>query len=319
MTFPASPSLDQQFTFGGRTWKWNGRAWAFVPAPASAGGGDRFYFHPSSIQPLRVFIDATSLGPLFQDSVGTLGPLTAGGQTVGLVTPLGGMNVSGNSDAGPRVSLIQATAANRPTWTLNSVNGAPALVFDGVNDVMTQSGWAESATAWPASSGGSTASWAFYGSFGHTIMFLGQIQAAAAPNANYWNETPIITSSGSNIGIYASTSGGSGLNIRAALFDSGSNSRVATVQGQTATPYLITQRWLNGTLGIRLNGGAWSTVAAPLRFAAADSAYQLGNGGFAQFANIHLAASAVWSRGLSDFELLYVERYLGQLVGLTMP
>lgn len=41
MTFPLNPSLAQQVSFGGRTWQWNGRAWAFVPSPDDGGGGGR--------------------------------------------------------------------------------------------------------------------------------------------------------------------------------------------------------------------------------------------------------------------------------------
>lgn len=28
--FPTSPTLNQTYTFGGRTWKWNGTGWALV-------------------------------------------------------------------------------------------------------------------------------------------------------------------------------------------------------------------------------------------------------------------------------------------------
>lgn len=28
MDFPGSPSLGQDYTLGGRTWRWNGTAWA---------------------------------------------------------------------------------------------------------------------------------------------------------------------------------------------------------------------------------------------------------------------------------------------------
>lgn len=36
--FPNSPTVDDTFTVGGRTWKWNGTAWLVVP-PAGGGGG----------------------------------------------------------------------------------------------------------------------------------------------------------------------------------------------------------------------------------------------------------------------------------------
>lgn len=34
MNFPDSPSVNQQFTAGGRTWVWNGSVWAAAPAVA---------------------------------------------------------------------------------------------------------------------------------------------------------------------------------------------------------------------------------------------------------------------------------------------
>jgi hypothetical protein len=32
MNFPDSPSINQQFTAGGRTWAWNGSAWNSIDA-----------------------------------------------------------------------------------------------------------------------------------------------------------------------------------------------------------------------------------------------------------------------------------------------
>lgn len=36
--FPNSPTVDDLFTVGGRTWKWNGTAWLVVPLPGGGGG-----------------------------------------------------------------------------------------------------------------------------------------------------------------------------------------------------------------------------------------------------------------------------------------
>lgn len=41
MNFPSSPTLNQEYTFSGRTWKWNGRGWVLMSgSPASAAWGD---------------------------------------------------------------------------------------------------------------------------------------------------------------------------------------------------------------------------------------------------------------------------------------
>jgi len=39
LDFPTSPATNQLYTFGGRTWKYNGDAWDLVPTASTAGGG----------------------------------------------------------------------------------------------------------------------------------------------------------------------------------------------------------------------------------------------------------------------------------------
>lgn len=36
--FPSSPTVDQTYTFNGRTWKWNGSGWEIVGSGGSGGG-----------------------------------------------------------------------------------------------------------------------------------------------------------------------------------------------------------------------------------------------------------------------------------------
>jgi hypothetical protein len=35
--FPSSPTLNQRYTFNGRTWQWNGTAWVALSQEATAG------------------------------------------------------------------------------------------------------------------------------------------------------------------------------------------------------------------------------------------------------------------------------------------
>lgn len=53
--FPNSPTVDDLFTVGGRTWKWNGTAWLVVPLPGGGGG--------------LVYIDTLSLAAVTSDSL----------------------------------------------------------------------------------------------------------------------------------------------------------------------------------------------------------------------------------------------------------
>jgi hypothetical protein len=74
-----------------------------------------------------LWYDISDITTLFQDSAGTT-PVTASGQPVGKI-----LDKSGNN-----IHATQATAANRPTYRVDS-NGNGYLQFDGVNDSLVTS------------------------------------------------------------------------------------------------------------------------------------------------------------------------------------
>ena len=74
-----------------------------------------------------LWYDISDITTLFQDSAGTT-PVTSAGQPVGKV-----LDKSGNN-----IHATQATAANRPTYQVDS-NGNGYLQFDGVNDSLVTS------------------------------------------------------------------------------------------------------------------------------------------------------------------------------------
>lgn len=81
----------------------------------------RTQFSPQMIANLAVWLDASDVSRMFQNSNGTTA-VTASGDPVGYV----GCWVGGNA--------LQATANNRPTWQNGAQNGLPVLRFDGSND-----------------------------------------------------------------------------------------------------------------------------------------------------------------------------------------
>ena len=43
LDFPSSPSVEQTYTSGGKTWKWDGLKWVAISAAAIGGGTDAVF------------------------------------------------------------------------------------------------------------------------------------------------------------------------------------------------------------------------------------------------------------------------------------
>lgn len=82
------------------------------------------FVNPASISGLIGWYDSADTASMAQNTDGT-GAVTAG-------TQVGYWKDKSKTAA----HLTQSTAANRPTWTANAVNGRTALVFDGTNDTL---------------------------------------------------------------------------------------------------------------------------------------------------------------------------------------
>jgi hypothetical protein len=46
INFPSSPTLNQEYTYLTRTWKWNGVAWQLLVTTGSGGGGTGNSYFP---------------------------------------------------------------------------------------------------------------------------------------------------------------------------------------------------------------------------------------------------------------------------------
>jgi hypothetical protein len=163
ISFPASPTSNQTYTYGNRTYRWTGAAWEFVssggsgltwssaPASASATGtagqiaydNDFFYvavgnnqwertelatfysFTPTSIAGCQLWLDAAD-GATLYDSV-------SGGQRIGNNQIV--RRWEDKSGNGRHAS----EATNGPTRKTSEQNGYSALLFNGSNTFMAGS------------------------------------------------------------------------------------------------------------------------------------------------------------------------------------
>lgn len=102
------------------TWGAMAGAASFVSQGAAAAA-----FLPTDIAGLKVWLDASDIATLFQDSAKTT-PVTADTDPVGAWA-----DKSGNTN-----DVKQAVAGSRPAYRTNIRNGLPALLFDGTADFL---------------------------------------------------------------------------------------------------------------------------------------------------------------------------------------
>ena len=185
--------------------------------------------------------------------------------------------------------VTQATGANRPTLTANSVNGRTALVFDGSNDNL-------------ARSSGYTAQ---NGLAGLTRIMVG------SSSANAISTTTFLAGPSAGFQLFGSqiyTYVASGVNVR--VNGSMSLRAYASVFNGSAT-----------SLNVYFNNVLQSIAAAagviPATSGASGTVLHIGsNGGSNNFHNGPIAEYLVYNRALSDPELTAVYKYLKNKWGL---
>jgi len=159
ISFPASPTTNQTYTYGGRTYKWTGAAWEFVssggsgltwssvPASATAMGtagqiaydGSYFYlasasntwvraalstwtpFTPASVTGLAAWWDASDVSTLYDETSG------------GSLAAVDGAVARWQDKSGNNRHATQATSGNRPLRKTAVQNGLGILRFDGTD------------------------------------------------------------------------------------------------------------------------------------------------------------------------------------------
>ena len=169
--FPSSPALNQEYTYEGKVWAWDGSSWVGVRQQTGI-LSSTVWAKQSLLIPKRGFglnsgYNATTdqrrtragtipmlkhnmerdLG-LFLSTIGTWSPTNLASTACWLdasdtatITLVSGTNVSEWRDkSGNERHATQATSANQPTYISSGMNSLGLVDWDGSNDAMTISG-----------------------------------------------------------------------------------------------------------------------------------------------------------------------------------
>lgn len=82
LDFPTNPTLDQTYSFGGRTWRWNGTGWQLVAGAVPANSVDNAALVDGAVGTSKLADNAVTAGKIVDGAVGTAeladGSVTAG-------------------------------------------------------------------------------------------------------------------------------------------------------------------------------------------------------------------------------------------------
>jgi len=143
LDFPNSPSLDQEYTLDGRTWKWNGESWENITSVVTAGAGDVLVSGTPSDNQVAVWVSASEIegSASFTWNGTTLGvtgiATVTGNLTVTSTTSLGNTTIAGSLSG---VTSIDATTDTTITAAMPTAD-------------LTTSGFIEIATVAEANTG----------------------------------------------------------------------------------------------------------------------------------------------------------------------
>ena len=186
-------------------------------------------------------------------------------------------------------SFSQPTATNQPATGVNNINGRNVLTFDGVDNYMTSA----SAFMNPTTSGG-------------TVLMVVQPQTTATLQI-YLNQA------GTNVAAYLRNQAGAipqsaigGVNSSSTTFSNGSN-------------YIFGVRFpTSGTLDILVN--SITTSFSSITVGTSTSIFYLGSTSApSNYSSIYFGELLIYSRNLSNDELLTAQRYLGNKWGISAP
>lgn len=231
---------------------------AFSPASLFTGQAGAWY-------------DPSDISTLFQDSAGTT-PVTASGDPVGKM-----LDKSGNG-----FHLTQATAGNRPTYT---VSGAlKFLLFDGTDDRLDSAAGFTATQPWERLSAIRQVSWTdndwLYGAIGGLFGILYQV--SASPNLR--------------------------------LFDGATGTETTGLA--VGSDGVVEERHNGASSRIRVNKGSFATGDGGS--SNSTGGFRIGNGNSGGYANFRMYGFVQRDGTFSATEIDNLTTYLGAKAGLTL-
>ncbi len=192
----------------------------------------------------------------------------------------------------------QATAANKPTYKTNILNGLPVVRFDGTNDYLAANGLGTLISGadkpftvvilFRAASGADVYSW---GNSGNTVPFLTMRISSDKPTS--WKRD-----------------------------DAGSGTQKIPTDGASTTYRIVSHRHTGTAVSLYVNGVATSVLAtADDLGTTTTNIFTLGAFGrttFSGFMNGDIAEAIIYNRALTDSERRQLERYLGAKWGISV-
>lgn len=250
---------------------------------------------PAPLAASAIWLDATNPNTLYVDTAGT--PVSASGQAVYVA----------------RDALNRALCWNRilslDTTYQTGVAAGNSALYSPTGDANRGFGLYATTVAGGAIPTGPALTLA-------ALMTVGACTQIFAVSLDNSTATPY--------GIFHDNTGGywynrfvtSGANLSFSLNNYTGSTQTVSATFPKNTWVVITQRHLAGNLQLRINGGAWVTVASGNTSVLSNFA-RLG-AGFGRGWLGYVAHAAMWNSGLSDAECAEVEKYMGSTVGLSL-
>ena len=256
---------------------------------------------PSDVANLLLWIDGTDPTKLYTANAAASGvAVSADGNVMGFAQSSGSL----------AYAAYQATPDKKPLYKTNIVNGKSVIRFDATDDrfsFIARVGQEISGSILPTSD--------VVGAGNYTIVTSLKILSATLNSGTIYSNHRLIGDTGGYWGIYVQNVDASNVLVHAYIWDGASKSNYVTVPKNAFSIISVTH---TGTaLKIRLNGGAWSEVASG-NISTLTNQVTVGDEATAKPCNMDLAGMAIFNTSISDANLLEVEKYMGNQIGLTI-
>lgn len=263
--------------------------------PVASGGGAQA---PDMFGNLTLWVDATDVTTLYDASGGS--QLTTDAQTAGMVLSKGSINRG----------LFQGSSTAEPAYRTGIVNGNSVLRFDNSDDnffVTDRSG---------TTAGSNVSAATLLGAGDYTYILALSILSASQTSGSTYANHRVLGDSGGYLGLYVKNIDGGTCYLQGYSYDSGGDKHadIAVNKGEFL---VVTVKHDGSNVKIRVNGGAWTSVASG-DAASASSAMAVSYPGTPYNCNMDLVQLAMYSAAMADADILSVEQYMGASIGVTI-